>query len=607
MTLFILLTLFLPLLGAVLAGVLPKIGGEKIAFILPVLTLFLSILSVLPLVFEFLANPTPQLIPLFEWISFGNCRSHWTFLVDGLSLTMMAVVTLVSFVVHLYSLGYMAKDPSKIRFMAYLSLFTFMMLFLVTADDLIQLFVGWEGVGLCSYLLIGFWFEKKTATEAALKAFLVNRVGDLFFIVAIVGLFCMGGTFSISSLVQQSLDEGALPTLIGFCLLLAAMAKSAQLGFHLWLPSAMEGPTPVSALIHAATMVTAGIFLLLRFSPFLSHLPDVLEMIALVGGVTALFGSLMALFQKDLKRIIAYSTCSQLGYMMMAVGLSATSAALFHLTTHAFFKALLFLGVGSVIHIYKHEQDITRMGVLGFKAPITYGAMLIGFLSLTGMPFFASFFSKDLILEQAFHQNLPLFVLGVLAAFITGLYASRVMLRVFHHKKGKQRTFKESPLLFCIPLVLLSLLSLGVGYLGYTGWGQLLLSLKEPMPSSIASHITVWASFFGVFMGYAFYGVLPYTSELLQSKCPTLYAFLVHEAYLDNVCTILFIRPFQGLARQLAFVDTACVDHFGPMGVARGASNVHAFLKRLQTGSLPHGVLLMVVGLMALLFYCWAG
>jgi NADH-quinone oxidoreductase subunit L len=539
-------------------------------------------------------------MPLFTWISIGKLHVEWSLTIDTLSLTMMGVVTLVSFLVHLYSLGYMAQDRGKVRFMAYLSLFTFMMLLLVTAGNLIQLFVGWEGVGLCSYLLIGFWFEKEAATHAALKAFLVNRVGDLFFVLALVGLFWIYGTFSIASFVQ--LEPSFFSTSIGFCLLLAAMAKSAQLGFHLWLPSAMEGPTPVSALIHAATMVTAGIFLLLRFGPFLQSTPLVLEAAGIVGALTAVFGALMALFQKDLKRIIAYSTCSQLGYMMLAVGIGAGSAALFHLTTHAFFKALLFLGAGAVIHIYR-EQDVTRMGGLGFNAPVTYSAMLVGFLSLTGMPFFAAFFSKDLILEHAFHQNISLFVLGVIAAFITGLYATRTMLRVFHKNQNKTRTFKETPALFLIPLLILTLLSLGVGYVGYTGWGRLLLSLQEPTSPAMPSHITVWASFFGVLIGYALYGVLPHTSALLKEKLPSVYTFFFREAYGDTVYAMLFTKPFQILARLFAAFDIKYLDHYGPMGLARGVGILRHGFGKLQTGYLYHTVCIMVAGLVGVLLY----
>jgi len=605
MIIFIVLALFLPLLGAILSGffknILKNILGEKVAFYLPVGCLLLSTLSVFGLVLQFLQHPTPFSIPLFEWISITNLHVKFSLLIDTLSLTMMAVVTVVSFLVHLYSLSYMAEDAGRVRFMAYLSLFTFMMLLLVTAGDLIQLFVGWEGVGLCSYLLIGFWFEKEAATHAALKAFLVNRIGDLFFVLALVGLFWLYGTFSISSFVP--LEPSFLSTVIGFCLLLAAMAKSAQLGFHLWLPSAMEGPTPVSALIHAATMVTAGIFLLLRFTPFLKTIPLVLETAGTVGALTAVFGALMALFQKDLKRIIAYSTCSQLGYMMMAVGLGAGNAALFHLTTHAFFKALLFLGAGAVIHIYHHEQDITRMGGLGFKAPITYSAMLVGFLSLTGMPFFASFFSKDLILEYAFHQHMTLFVIGVVAAFITGLYASRTMLRIFHTKKNKVRTFKEAPVLFILPLMVLILLSLGVGYMGYTAWGRTLLSLNYPESPTMPSHIMVWVSFFGILIGYALYGVLPHTSALLKEKLPSVYAFFLHEAYGDAVYAMLFIKPFQVFARLSASFDTSYLDHYGPMGVARSIDMLRHFFGKIQTGYLYHTVYGMVAGLAGFLFY----
>ncbi len=568
---FLILTLFLPLFGALIPGKYVPVG-----------CLLLGTLSSLLLVITFAADPMSSPVILFKWMG----AIDWGLSIDAMSVTMVTFISLISCLVHVYALEYMAEDSRQRQFMGLLSLFTFFMLILVTAPTLIQLFVGWEGVGVCSYFLIGFWFEKEAAAKAALRAFIMNRVGDFFFILGIVGHFW--GTF---------------PTFVGVSFLLAAMAKSAQIGFHLWLPGSMEGPTPVSALIHAATLVTAGIFLLLKLSPFLESVPPILTVAGYVGGVTALFGAVMAFFQKDLKRILAYSTASQLGIMMMAIGLGAVNAALFHLITHGFFKALLFLGAGVVIHLYKGEQDVTRMGALGVKAPVVYAAMLVGFLSLTGMPFFAGFFSKEMILEIAFHQgSFVLLTLALLTAFMTGLYATRVMWRVFHGGKGKQGSFgKVSPLL-STPLVILSLLSLAIGYIGYAVWGRLLLSLPFPAPLSFSGHITVWVSFAGIFVGYALYGVLPHTSVFLKEKFPALHTFFVQEAYGDSLCQGLFVKPFQRFAKAMAFLEGR-IDHDGPMAFVRGARRIHHILGRLQTGHICHALYGLVLGLVALLLY----
>ena len=604
-------TLSLPLFGAVMAGCFSKHLGPKVSVRLPVACTLLAALAVLPIGLEFVGTPMVYTLPLFDWLKFGDLNIAWSLYVDSKAMVMMGVVTLVSSAVHIYSLGYMKQDPGQVRFMAYLSLFTFMMLWLVMAGDLIQLFVGWEGVGLCSYLLIGFWFEKEGPKKAALKAFMVNRVGDFFLILGLVGIFWLYGSFSFDSLNHFSHPDrlhGWAPTTIGFLLLLGAMAKSAQIGFHVWLPDAMEGPTPVSALIHAATMVTAGIFLLLRFEHLLEQLPVVLNTIALVGGITAVFGSVMALAQRDLKRIIAYSTCSQLGYMVLAIGVSAYGAALFHLTTHAFFKALLFLGAGSVIHVFGGEKDITRMGGLGLRAPLTYAAMLVGLLSLTGMPYFAGFFSKDMILEAAYHHKGfgagIGFIMGLVAAFVTSLYAMRLMLRVFHRTAFKEGSFKESPVLFLIPLGILIILSLLVGYMIHAEWGRLILEIR-PQSHSVASYMVIGTSLLGMFVGYMVFGFLPHLSRLLQEKNPALHGFFLNQAYIDRLYRWLWVKPHAHLSAVLAYMDTHYLDHFGPMGIARATKRLHGILVRFQTGYLFHYVLLMLVGLVGILLYYW--
>lgn len=603
---FSLLILFLPLIGAIATGGFSKYLGPTLSVRLPVACLFFAMLSVIPVGMAFLQDPTPTVIPLIHWMHWGDLKITWQLYVDRLAVVMMGMVTTVSFLVHVYSLGYMKEDPNQARFMAYLNLFTFMMLLLVMAGDMIQLFVGWEGVGLCSYLLIGFWFEKKAPTYAALKAFLVNRVGDVFLVLSLGGLFCLYGTLSFEGLATapDPAYSGLTELLVGFGLLLAAMAKSAQLGLHVWLPDAMEGPTPVSALIHAATMVTAGIFLLMRFEPFLQHLPMVLETIAIVGASTALFGSVMALFQRDLKRIISYSTCSQLGYMILAVGLSAHGAALFHMVTHGFFKALLFLGAGSVIHIYKGEKNIARMGSLGLKAPVTYGSLLVGVLSLTGMPYFAGYFSKDLILEHAYHRGHGLvFPLALVAVFFTGLYATRLMMRVFHRQNGTRPSFKESPHTFLIPLSLLGVLSILVGYLGHVSWGQELLRLERIGEGSIVPYMVLGTGLFGIVIGGVAYGFLPHMSAVFQEKLPHLYRFGTQQAYVDSLYGWLFVKPFRIGAKKLAHSDVAHVDFYGPMGVARLLKRMNAFLLKLQTGYVFHYVLWMLTGLVGILVY----
>ena len=407
------LILFLPLLASIISGFFGKyIGDRNSEIVTSALVSISAILSIFVL-YQVIVNQYEDNIVIATWINSGSLDVNWSMLIDPLSAIMLVVVTLVSSLVHIYSIGYMSHDPHKPRFMAYLSLFTFAMLMLVTSDNFLQLFFGWEGVGLCSYFLIGFWFKKESANAAAIKAFVVNRVGDFGFALGIFLIFYLFGTVNYSEVFQQipsvvdknlfflGLEVKAID-LICLLLFIGAMGKSAQILLHTWLPDAMEGPTPVSALIHAATMVTAGVFLVVRCSPIYEYSPLILNLITIVGMTTAFFAATVALVQTDIKKIIAYSTCSQLGYMFFAAGVGAYNVAMFHLFTHAFFKALLFLGSGSVIHAFKDEQNINNMGGVWKKLPYTYSLMIIGTLALTGFPFLSGFYSKDAIIEFAY-------------------------------------------------------------------------------------------------------------------------------------------------------------------------------------------------------------
>lgn len=435
-----------------------------------------------------------RVIPLMNWVSSGDFGVDWALRLDPLSAVMLCVITIVSACVHIYSIGYMAHDPCKKRFMSYLSLFTFAMIMLVTSDNLLQLFFGWEGVGLASYLLIGFWNQKPSANSAAMKAFIVNRIGDFGLTLGIFATFIATGSIQFDSIFASvpalegqnfkffGFDIPAL-TLIGLLLFIGAVGKSAQLGLHTWLPDAMEGPTPVSALIHAATMVTAGVFLVARFSPLYEYAPDALLVITVLGALTALVAATIALTQFDIKRVIAYSTMSQLGYMFLALGVSAYGAAMFHLVTHAFFKALLFLGAGSVIHAVADEQDMRKMGALWNKIPITYALMWIGALALSGIPFFAGYYSKDIILESAWAdhswQGNFAFWTGIIVAFMTAFYTFRLIFMTFHGAdnvdKQQAAQIHESPNVMLVPLYVLAagaLLSGVVLYGGFVGGGH---------------------------------------------------------------------------------------------------------------------------------------
>jgi NADH-quinone oxidoreductase subunit L len=577
-------------------------------------------------------------VPLFSFISFGDLHSEWLLRIDPLTVVMLVVVTTVSSLVHIYSFGYMDDDPYRPRFFSYLSFFTFAMLMLVTADNLLQLFFGWEGVGLASYLLIGFWFQKPEANAAAIKAFVVNRVGDFGFSLGIFAVFYLTGAIDFDTVFAQapalvgksfhflSWDVDALTTV---CLLLfvGAMGKSAQFLLHTWLPDAMEGPTPVSALIHAATMVTAGVFMVARLSPLFELAPHAKEFVVFIGATTAMFAATIGLVQNDIKRIIAYSTCSQLGYMFVAMGSGAYSIGMFHLFTHAFFKALLFLGSGSVILAMHHEQDIRQMGGLWRKIPFTYAVMVIGTLALTGFPFTAGYFSKDAIIEADDVAKGAMssygFIMTVAAAGLTSFYSWRLIFKTFHgapHDHHHYDAAHESPKVMLIPLGVLAFGSLAAGwpFLGlFTGEGALGFfrnSLKyapgntvlvdmEHLPLDIALAPTVMMVG-GFLVAWLFYIRRPDLPVALARDHQVLYKFLLNKWYFDEIYDFLFVRPAMRLGRLFwKGGDGYIIDGFGPDGVSAWVLDVTRNVVRLQTGYLYHYAFAMLIGVAA--FITW--
>ncbi len=568
-------------------------------------------------------------VQLFTWVGASDLVVNWAFRVDTLTAVMLVVVTSVSSLVHLYSIGYMDEDPNRPRFMAYLSLFTFMMLMLVTADNLVQMFFGWEGVGLASYLLIGFWFQKPSANAAAIKAFIVNRVGDFGFLLGIFAIFMMVGSVDFDTIFAAApgltgktihlfaWDVDAL-TLICLFLFMGAMGKSAQFLLHTWLPDAMEGPTPVSALIHAATMVTAGVFMVARLSPLFELAPNAQAFVMLIGATTAFFAATVGLVQNDIKRIIAYSTCSQLGYMFVAMGAGAYSVGMFHLFTHAFFKALLFLGAGSVIHAMHHEQDIRAMGGLKDKIPFTYITMVIGTLALTGFPLTAGYFSKDAIIESAFVAHNPFALYGFLctmiAAGLTSFYSWRLIFKTFHgepHDKKHYEAAHESPYTMLIPLGALAAGSILAGFPFkefFAGHGveeffreslknnPKILEEMHHIPAMIAFLPTVMMVV-GFVVSWLFYIRKPYLPVELANQHPGLYQFFLNKWYFDELYDFLFVRPTKWLGRFLwKKGDGAIIDGFGPDGVSARVLDVTRNVVRLQTGYLYHYAFAMLIG-----------
>jgi NADH-quinone oxidoreductase subunit L len=573
-------------------------------------------------------------ITLFTWMVSADFSASWALRIDTLTAVMLVVVTTVSSLVHLYSIGYMAEDPYRPRFFSYLSFFTFAMLALVTSDNLAQLFFGWEGVGLASYLLIGFWYHKPEANAAAIKAFIVNRVGDFGFALGIFAAFMMTSSIDLDTVFAQApaltgktinffgWHADAL-TLICLLLFMGAMGKSAQFLLHTWLPDAMEGPTPVSALIHAATMVTAGVFMVARLSPLFELSPTALAVVTLVGATTAFFAATVGLVQNDIKRIVAYSTCSQLGYMFVAMGVGAYSVGMFHLFTHAFFKALLFLGSGSVIIAMHHEQDIRNMGGLRDKIPFTYWTMVIGTLALTGFPFTAGYFSKDAIIEAAFAGKNPAaayaFVLTVIAAGLTAFYSWRLIYKTFHgepHDRHHYDEAKESPLVILIPLGVLAAGSILAGFplkeffAGHHVDDFFRQSIKQSGAVIDAiHHVPLWVALLPTAMMTLGWGVSAYfylyrtdLPENLARQQDILYRFLLNKWYFDEIYDVLFVRPVLWIGRVFwRGGDGWLIDGFGPDGVSARVLDVTRNVVRLQTGYLYHYAFAMLIGAAALI------
>ncbi len=626
--------LFLPLIGS-LIGYFGKSLTKYFAEIST--TLFVCISAVLSL-FVFwngIQNDVYGNYIIFEWISSGGFTANWSIYIDPLSSVMLVVVTFVSALVHIYSIGYMSHDPHKPRFMSYLSLFTFSMLALVVSDNFLQLFFGWEGVGLCSYLLIGFWYKKETANNAAIKAFIVNRIGDFGLAIAIFLVFFFFGSINFNEVFQTSSQfaekkieffgfEANLTTLICIFLFIGAMGKSAQFLLHTWLPDAMEGPTPVSALIHAATMVTAGVFLVVRCSPIFEYSQTALNLVIVVGIITAIFAASVALVQNDIKKIVAYSTCSQLGYMFFAAGVGAYHVAMFHLFTHAFFKALLFLGAGSVIHAFKDEQDIRNMGGVRKKLPYTYVFMLIGTLALTGFPFLSGFYSKDAIIEFAYLKNSNLgyyaATIGIVTAVLTSIYSWRLFFKTFHghynNKKIDINETHESPLVMLIPLVFLSIGAIFSGYLFknifighhsnefWQGSIFFLNEIKHNSPPLWFVLITPVLVLISIPIAFYLYISSPKILEDFKNTNMPLYNFLLNKWYIDEFYEKVFVNPAKKIGSFFwKKGDIGIIDKFGPDGISKLVKIISNKTGRLQTGFIYDYAFVMLLGLSILLTY----
>ena len=626
--------LFLPLIASIISGFFGKFIGDKISQIIT--SLFVSISAILSFVifYKVVKEGYSNNLIIASWINSGTLNVNWSINIDALSSLMLVVVTLVSSLVHIYSIGYMSHDPHKPRFMSYLSLFTFAMLTLVTSDNFIQLFFGWEGVGLCSYFLIGFWYKKESANAAAIKAFVVNRVGDFGFALGVFLIFYIFGTVNydeVFSQIPQVLDNEIVflgikvnsVDLICILLFLGAMGKSAQFLLHTWLPDAMEAPTPVSALIHAATMVTAGVFLVVRCSPIYEYSELALSIIAIVGMITAFFAATVALVQSDIKKIIAYSTCSQLGYMFFAAGVGAYNVAMFHLFTHAFFKSLLFLGSGSVIHSFKNEQDINRMGGVRKKLPYTYALMVIGTLALTGFPFLSGFYSKDAIIEFAFLRGntvgMYAAIIGVFTALLTSIYSWRLIFKTFHGNYNNSKvtidSMHESPLVMLVPLIVLSIGAIFAGIffkelfigheISYSFWGN---SIKFLEPLS-KNHPPTWFIFLTPilvvlaipFSFYLFIKNKNVVEEIVNMNKP-LYLFLKNKWYFDELYDYIFVKPCKKIGRFLwKKIDGSIIDKFGPDGISELIKNFSIRAVKFQSGFIYQYAFVILIGFSLLL------
>ena len=625
---------FAPLVGAALAGLFGRALGERPAQLITSGLVTLSAVLSFVIFWQVGVQGEPVIVDLFTWISSGDFDAAWALRFDQLTAVMLLVVTGVSALVHWYSIGYMRGDPGIPRFFSYLSLFTFAMLMLVTADNFLQMFFGWEGVGLCSYLLIGFWYDRPSANAAAIKAFVVNRVGDFGFALGIMAIFFVFRTIDFDTAFAAAPDvagqtlsflgaEFDTLTLITMLLFIGAMGKSAQLGLHTWLPDAMEGPTPVSALIHAATMVTAGVFMVARLSPLFEYAEFTLMVVTVVGASTAIVTASIGLVQNDIKRVIAYSTCSQLGYMFFAAGVSAYSASIFHLFTHGFFKALLFLAAGSVIHAMSDEQDMRKMGGLWNKIPLTYALFWIGSLALAGLPFFAGFYSKDAILESAWGAHSGVgnyaFTAGLIAAVFTAFYSWRLLFMTFHGEsrasKEVQAHVHESPKSMTIPLIILAVGAIFAGFLAVDSffgsedfWGESILVLSAHHAVENAHHSPFWvkaipsvAGIIGIAIAYWMYMRAKDLPHKLAVWNAELYQLLLNKWYFDELYETIFVRPMKRFGTMLWKVgDGRIIDGFGPDGVSARVIDFARRATRLQSGYVYHYAFVMLLGLVAI-------
>ncbi|UCI16694.1 NADH-quinone oxidoreductase subunit L [Mesorhizobium sp. B2-1-8] len=645
---------FLPLLGFLIVGLFgTSLGAKASEYITSGFLVIAAVLSWIAFFSVGFGHGEVFTVPVLHWIQSGGLDASWALRIDTLTVVMLVVVNTVSALVHIYSIGYMHHDPNRPRFFAYLSLFTFAMLMLVTADNLVQMFFGWEGVGLASYLLIGFWYKKPSANAAAIKAFVVNRVGDFGFALGIFGVFVLFGSVNLGTIfanaatfipaegapqgaavltfLGHALYKQAAMTVVCLLLFMGAMGKSAQVPLHTWLPDAMEGPTPVSALIHAATMVTAGVFMLARLSPLFELSHSALTVVTFIGAFTAFFAATVGLVQNDIKRVIAYSTCSQLGYMFVALGVGAYGAAIFHLFTHAFFKALLFLGSGSVIHAVSDEQDMRKMGGLRKLIPTTYWMMVIGTLALTGVGIpvtvigTAGFFSKDAIIETAFagHNSVAVlaFVALVIAAGFTSFYSWRLIFMTFHGEPRASHEVMhhvhESPPVMLVPLFILAAGALFAGIIfhgafigeGYAEfWKASLFTLADNHILHEIHELPLWvelspfiAMLIGLALAWQFYIRSPEMPRNLAAQHRGLYAFLLNKWYFDELYDFLFVRPAKRLGSFLWKTgDGTIIDGLGPDGISARVVDVTNRVVKLQTGYLYHYAFAMLIGVAAL-------
>lgn len=640
-----LITIFAPLLGCLVAGLLAKRIGKAGAHTTTIALMIASFIASLIIFVEVIFQGQTYSGVLYTWAVSGSFQFNIAFMIDQLSAVMMLVVTFVSLCVHIYTIGYMKGDPGYQRFFSYVSLFTFMMLMLVTANNFLQLYFGWEGVGLVSYLLIGFWFHKESAAAGSLKAFLANRFGDFGFILGIAAILDNFGTLDYSSVFSKAPDlanamitilpgtQWHLLTVICLLLFIGAMGKSAQIPLHIWLPESMEGPTPISALIHAATMVTAGVFMVSRMSPLFEWSVPTLSTVMIIGSVGALFLGLLAFVEFDIKRVIAYSTMSQLGYMMAAVGASAYSAGIFHLMTHACFKALLFLSAGSVIIAMHHEQDLRRMGNLKKYLPVTYVCFLVGALSLAAIPPFAGFYSKDAIIEAVGYATIPgahfAHVCLLLGSFVTAYYIFRAFFMAFHTTErmtGDVREHLKEYWSMLIPMIFLAIPSVIIGMLfmkgmitspGYLGNSVMVLPALDTLkyvaadfnnPIQYIFHVfatlPIWFAFAGILMAWLNTVAMPYLPERLKQNFSILYKILIEKYGFDRFNDWFFVRGGQKLASFFFNVgDLKLLDHFIVDGSGRNVERASKWTKRLQTGYLYHYVFVMILGLLGFLVW----